>query len=110
VQSHQAVQAFRLDGESDATRDRYGRTRFGQSCLLARRLVEAGTRFVQVTWPARSDDEPVAGPDGSWTRIETISQRCASNVVRSSNRTMSALLADLAERGLLGHDISRGCW
>jgi hypothetical protein len=43
-----ALEAFELDKESDATRDRYGRTEFGRGCLLARRLVEKGVRFVQV--------------------------------------------------------------
>src|SRR5262245_54671777 len=57
------ARAFRLEGESPRLRDRYGRTRWGQSCLLARRLVEAGARFVQVNWPAGSDTEPAPGPD-----------------------------------------------
>jgi len=43
-----ALEAFELDRESDETRDRYGRTEFGRGCLLARRLVEKGVRFVQV--------------------------------------------------------------
>src|SRR5262249_30982738 len=58
VSSGKAVRAFRLEEEPAPVRECYGLTRFGQSCLLARRLIEAGTRFVQVTWPARSDDEP----------------------------------------------------
>jgi len=65
IQTRRAADAFQLTGESPQTRERYGMTRFGQSLLLARRLIEAETRFVQVTWPARSDDEPAAGPDGS---------------------------------------------
>jgi len=48
MSSPEARSAFALDQESAAMRDRYGRTRFGQSCLLARRLVEAGVRFVTV--------------------------------------------------------------
>src|SRR5216110_2327092 len=40
--------AFNLSAESDAARDSYGRTAYGQSCFLARRLVEAGTKFVTV--------------------------------------------------------------
>lgn len=101
VQSHRAVQAFRLNEESDAMRDRYGRTRFGQSCLLARRLVEAGTRFVQVTWPARSDDEPVPGPDGSWDTHRNNFPTLREHRCPYYDRTLSALIADLAERGLL---------
>lgn len=101
IQSHRAVQAFRLDSESDATRDRYGRTRFGQSCLLARRLVEAGTRFVQVTWPARSDDEPVPGPDGSWDTHRNNFPTLRNDRCPVFDHSMSALIADLAARGLL---------
>ena len=48
MSSASAREAFDLKGEPDAVRDRYGRTRFGQSCLLARRLVERGVRFVTV--------------------------------------------------------------
>lgn len=101
VQSHRAVQAFRLDTESDATRDRYGRTRFGQSCLLARRLIEAGTRFVQVTWPARSDDEPVSGPDGSWDTHRNNFPTLRNDRCPVFDHTMSGLIADLAARGML---------
>ena len=48
---------FQLADENDAVRDRYGRSQFGQSVLLARRLVEAGVRLVQVNW-FRAPDEP----------------------------------------------------
>src|SRR4051794_17720118 len=48
MSSKVAREAFDLDREPDRVRDRYGRTRFGQSCLLARRLIERGVRFVTV--------------------------------------------------------------
>src|SRR5690606_11769755 len=48
MSSPQARQAFDLTAESDATRQRYGMNRLGQCCLLARRLIEAGVRFVTV--------------------------------------------------------------
>lgn len=57
-------QAFDLSQESDADRDRYGRSRFGQGCLMARRLVETGVRFVEVTsgdgvaWDTHRDNFP----------------------------------------------------
>src|SRR5205814_1594647 len=53
-----AREAFNLQAESPPTRDLYGRTTFGQSCLLARRLIEAGTKVVEVIWPkvANSDN------------------------------------------------------
>src|SRR5207302_10867158 len=49
--SGRASKAFDLAQEPDKMRDRYGRNTFGQSCLLARRLIEAGTRVVEVIWP-----------------------------------------------------------
>jgi hypothetical protein len=101
VQSQDAVRAFRLEEESAATRERYGLTRFGQSCLLARRLVEAGTRFVQVTWPARSDDEPAPGPDGSWDTHRNNFPMLRDHRCPVFDHTLSALIADLHERGLL---------
>lgn len=101
IQSNGAVRAFRLEDESDSVRDRYGRTRFGQSCLLARRLVEAGTRFVQVTWPARSDDEPMAGPDGSWDTHRNNFPMLREHRCPVFDLSLSALIGDLADRGLL---------
>jgi hypothetical protein len=101
IQSDGAVRAFRLEEEEDRIRDRYGRTRFGQSCLLARRLVEAGTRFVQVTWPARSDDEPVPGPDGSWDTHRNNFPMLRDHRCPVFDQSLSALIGDLAQRGLL---------
>src|ERR1700733_8022135 len=48
MSSRQAREAFDLAREPETVRDRYGRTRFGQSCLLARRLIERGVRFVTI--------------------------------------------------------------
>lgn len=101
IQSNTAVNAFRLDEEIPTVRDRYGRTRFGQSCLLARRLVEAGTRFVQVTWPARSDDEPAPGPDGSWDTHRNNFPMLREHRCPVFDRSMSALIEDLSLRGML---------
>lgn len=58
VLSGKARDAFDLNKEQDSVRDRYGRTTFGQSLLMARRLIEAGTRFVQVNWPAVANGNP----------------------------------------------------
>ncbi len=70
VISGRARDAFDLASEADAMRERYGRNTFGQSCLLARRLIEAGTRFVEVIWPkvANSDNH-------SWDVHAGLSQR-----------------------------------
>lgn len=101
IQSNEAVSAFRLDQEPAALRQRYGMTRFGQSCLLARRLIEARTRFVQVTWPARSDDEPAPGPDGSWDTHRNNFPMLRDHRCPVFDQSLSALIADLYDRGLL---------
>lgn len=101
LQSDLASRAFRLDLETPATRARYGMTKFGQSCLLGRRLIEAGTRFVQVTWPARSDDEPAPGPDGSWDTHRNNFPMLRDHRCPVFDRSLSALIEDLAQRGLL---------
>ena len=95
VLSGRARRAFDLKEESDATRDRYGRHQFGQSCLLARRFIEAGSRVVQVNWPK------VANSDfHSWDMHVDLPQRMplAAPMLDSA---LSALIADLDERGLL---------
>ena len=58
VISGRARKAFNLDEEKPELRDKYGRHTFGQSLLLARRLIEAGTRVVQVNWPAVANGNP----------------------------------------------------
>ena len=101
IQSDRSVRAFRLEDEANKTRERYGMTQFGQSLLLARRLVEAETRFVQVTWPARSDDEPRAGPDGSWDTHRNNFPMLRDHRCPVFDRSLSAFIADMADRGLL---------
>ena len=94
--SGRAREAFNLQAETEATRDRYGRTTFGQSCLLARRLIEAGTRFVEVNWPkvANSDNH-------SWDHHTGLSGRMKNQSAPMLDAALSALIADLDERGLL---------
>jgi hypothetical protein len=101
IASKRAVSAFRLEAETAPVRERYGLTRFGQSCLLARRLIEAGTRFVQVNWPSGSDTEPVAGPDGSWDTHRNNFPMLRNWRCPVFDRSVSALIEDLAVRGLL---------
>ncbi len=101
VQTGRAARAFRLGLETNATRERYGMTKFGQSLLLARRLVEADTRFVQVTWPARSDDEPRPGPDGSWDTHRNNFTMLRDHRCPVFDRSLSAFIEDMATRGLL---------
>ena len=96
--SSQARQAFRLEEEPEANRDRYGATPFGQGVLLARRLVEAGVRLVQVNW-YRGPDEPPANP--CWDSHVKESSRLKEVLVPPTDRAYSALLEDLDRRGLL---------
>jgi hypothetical protein len=101
IATNRAVRAFRLDQEAGVMRERYGRTRFGQSCLLARRLIEAGTRFVQVNWPAGSDTEPAPGPDGSWDTHRNNFPMLRQWRCPVFDQALAALLDDLELRGLL---------
>ncbi len=99
MSSPQAREAFALDKEPAATRDRYGRTRFGQSCLLARRLIERGVRFVTVNMFETVFDEITWDIHGSrpFTDIAEMSRLVAPNF----DRAFSTLLEDLKDRGLL---------
>lgn len=90
--------AFDLASESDKSRDRYGRSPFGQSCLLARRLVEAGVRLVQVNW-YRGPEEPADNPCWDSHTVET--KRLKEVLVPPMDAGFAGLLDDLSERGML---------
>ena len=96
VVSGRAREAFDLAAEPDAVRDSYGRNTFGQSLLLARRLVEAGTRVVEVIWPkvANSDNH-------SWDHHVDLSKRMKDQSGPMFDAGLSGLLADMDDRGLL---------
>lgn len=98
--SRTAAAGFDLSKESDATKDAYGRTRFGQSCLLARRLVEAGVPFVQVNWSDHVEAEEDSG-DGGWDHHYRNFQIMQDRHAPWLDQSMSALLTDLHNRGLL---------
>jgi uncharacterized protein (DUF1501 family) len=95
IGSGRAREAFDLAQESDKTRELYGRNTFGQSCLLARRLVEAGTRVVEVIWPkvANSDNH-------SWDHHKDLTKRMKTQSAPMLDAGLSALISDLDERGL----------
>jgi uncharacterized protein (DUF1501 family) len=95
-----AAAAFDLSREKPATVDRYGRTRFGQSCLLARRLVEAGVPFVQVNWSDHVEAEEDSG-DGGWDHHYRNFQIMQDRHAPWLDQSVSAFLTDLHERGLL---------
>jgi hypothetical protein len=95
-----ASKLFDLSRESASLKDRYGRTRFGQSCLLARRLVEHGVPFVQVNWSDHVEAEEDSG-DGGWDHHYRNFQIMQDRHAPWLDRGLSALLHDLHERGLL---------
>lgn len=99
MSSTQAREALALEKEPESVRDRYGRTRFGQSCLLARRLIERGVRFVTVNMFETVFDEITWDIHGSkpFTDIVEMSKLVAPNF----DQAYSALLEDLYDRGLL---------
>ncbi len=82
-----AARAFDLSEETDALRDRYGRSVFGQGCLLARRLLERGVSFVEVT---------LDGWDTHDNNFEQVKSLC-----QVLDPAWATLMADLEERGLL---------
>lgn len=95
-----AAASFDLAKEPEAVKDAYGRTRFGQSCLLARRLVEAGVPFVQVNWSDHVEAEEDAG-DGGWDHHYRNFQIMQDRHAPWLDQSMSALLADLHDRRML---------
>jgi hypothetical protein len=99
VTSGAARAAFDLGRETDATRDRYGRYTWGQSCLLARRLIEAGVRLVHVNWAREPGDSAVDNP--MWDTHAQNADRLQDSLCPMFDVTFDALLSDLAARGLL---------
>jgi hypothetical protein len=98
LQTPAAQMAFALDREPDSVRDRYGRNRFGQSVLLARRMIEAGVSFVQVNWTRWENDEDVAP---AWDSHAKHNERIKNALMPPMDQAYSALLEDLDNRGLL---------
>jgi hypothetical protein len=96
VSSPAAREALTLESEGVRTRDRYGRTRFGQSCLLARRLVEAGVPLVRVNWTRL----PNCPNNGHWD-THTQNALAMKKMMPVLDAAYTALLEDLADRGLL---------
>jgi len=96
IASGRARNAFDLAQETEATRNLYGRNTFGQSCLLARRLVEAGTRVVEVIWPkvANSDNH-------SWDVHVGLPKRMKDQSAPMLDGGLSGLITDLDQRGML---------
>jgi hypothetical protein len=87
--------AFNMSQEPTAVRERYGRTTFGQGCLLARRLIEAGARVVTV-----SDCSPITGTH-NWDTHSANFKKLKDTLLPCFDQAFTALLQDLIERGLL---------
>lgn len=97
-------EVFDLDRESEPIRRRFGRFRFGQCCLLARRLVEAGARFVQVNWSSHVEPVEDTG-DGGWDMHDRHFQQYQDRHAWMLDQALSALLDDLDDRGLLSETV-----
>ena len=82
------MEAFKVVGEPDAVKDRYGDNNFGKSCLMARRLVEVGVPFIEVNL-------------GGWDNHQNIFPTLRDNKLPMLDKGMSALVEDLEQRGLL---------
>jgi len=115
LSSGEANRAFDLDLEPIALRDRYGHNEYGQSFLLARRLVEAGVRVVNVFWTFFDDNgcqfnlwdnhgvpADVCGIDGRLTGVDMLTH---DYCCPSFDRSFAALLEDLDQRGLLAETL-----
>jgi hypothetical protein len=103
ISSSKARAAFDLSQESADTRRRYGRNRFGQSCLLAKRLVESGVRFVTINMFETVFDEITWDIHGSspFSPIE-----CYSNQVGPMfDNAFTSLIEDLSQTGMLGNTL-----
>ncbi len=97
-------QAFDLSAEPAALRDRYGRTTYGQGCLLARRLVEAGARFVNVYF-----SKTIGGCEGGWD-THGFGNKPMYPILKNwllpiADQTLPTLLEDLEDRGLLNETL-----
>jgi hypothetical protein len=94
MRSPLAKKAFDIGAEPEKLRDKYGRTTMGQGCLLARRLVESGVRFVTVSKQGQA-----------WDHHSNIFPLLANSFLPEFDAAYAALLEDLADRGLLDSTI-----
>lgn len=98
VERTEAAGVFNLSGEPQTLRDRYGQTRFGQSLLMARRLVEAGVSLVTVNWDDDHKDDKVSP---HWdTHVDNF-PKLKNRLCPPFDQSMSTFIADLADHGLL---------
>jgi hypothetical protein len=100
IASSQSLSALDVEREPAAVRRRYGPHRFGQCCLIARRLVEAGQPFVQVNWSTHVEAIEDSG-DGGWDMHDRYFAIMQDQHGWMFDRALSALIEDLDRRGLL---------
>jgi membrane-anchored protein YejM (alkaline phosphatase superfamily) len=98
--SPKSQEVFDLKREKETLRRRYGRFRFGQCCLMARRLIEAGSRFVQVNWSSHVEPVEDTG-DGGWDMHDRNFQQFQDRHAWMLDQAVSTLLTDLEQRGML---------
>lgn len=91
--------ALDMEREPASRRDKYGRGKFGQSLLLARRLIESGVRLAQVNWPREPGDSTKGNP--VWDTHTANAERCRDYLCPQFDTGFAALLEDLRERGML---------
>jgi uncharacterized protein (DUF1501 family) len=106
VASAAAQKAFDLSQEPARTRDRYGRHTFGQSALVARRLIEAGVRLVQVNFVRHDNGKGGQGYDSHGVPPNPPHLRWAKDeLLPPTDAAFAALVEDLADRGLLAETL-----
>jgi hypothetical protein len=94
LNSERSWRAFKLDDEKPATLARYGNNRFGRSCLVARRLIEAGVALVTVPWMFKQSEQNFDTHNKNFPKMKTL-------LLPPVDQAFSALLEDLHERGML---------
>lgn len=99
LHSGKARAAFQIDREPEPVRNRYGRHKFGQSLLMARRLIAAGTRLVQVNWVREAEELNNGNP--MWDTHSANARRLRDILCPRFDQAYSALLEDLTASGLL---------
>ncbi len=97
LSSAKAQQAVRLEDESPTDRERYGRNVYGQSVLLARRLIEAGTRLVTISWAPNAN--------ATWDTHGSNFQSLKTTLLPQLDAACCSLVHDLDARGLLSRTI-----
>ncbi len=101
--SGKARAAFDIRREPQKLRERYGLGKWGQCCLLARRLIEAGVRLVHVNWPREGGDSAVDNP--MWDTHAQNADRLQDVLCPQFDVAFPALIDDLAQRGLLAETL-----